>query len=178
MFVQLFSVRCKIPLAHFDQTAYQFRHNGNIRPGPETSRRVFYWKIQTMNQTKSGAAPLPENADETLENADDPAEAHNAPAKRGVKTGLVPFEDGLMPVDYLLGVMRDTTASNTRRDKAATSVLPYVHPRVSPIAPVVEQDTAAQRRMKEASDSLIQAMADFKAEEEGQVSEPTDGSAA
>jgi len=131
-----------------------------------------------MNQTKSGAAPLPENADETLENADDPAEAHNAPAKRGVKTGLVPFEDGLMPVDYLLGVMRDTTASNTRRDKAATSVLPYVHPRVSPIAPVVEQDTAAQRRMKEASDSLIQAMADFKAEEEGQVSEPTDGSAA
>jgi hypothetical protein len=127
-----------------------------------------------MNQTKGGAAPLPENA---AENADEPADATDARARRPVKTGLIEFEGDLQPVDYLLGVMRDTTASNTRRDKAATSVLPYVHPRVSPIAPVVEQDTAAQRRMKEASDSLIQAMADFRAEEEGTLPEPTDGGA-
>ncbi len=132
-----------------------------------------------MNTTKSGASPLEENAAENPEIADEPAEANDAPActKARVKTGLIEFEGELMPVDYLLGVMRDTTASNTRRDKAATSVLPYVHPRVSPIAPVVEQDTAAQRRMKEASNSLIQAMADFKAEEEGTLPEPTDGSA-
>jgi hypothetical protein len=130
-----------------------------------------------MNQTKSSAAPLPENADEIPENTDDPAESHDAPAKRRVKTGLVPFEDGLMPVNYLLGVMRDTTASNSRRDKAATSVLPYVHPRVSPIAPVVEQDTAAQRRMKEASDSLIQTMAEFRTEFDPDFRKPTDGSA-
>ena len=132
-----------------------------------------------MKDTKSGASPLPENAAENPENADEPAESHEAPspAKRRVKTGLVAFEGDLQPVDYLLSVMRDPDASNTRRDKAATSVLPYVHPRVSPIAPVVDQDTAAQRRMKEASDSLIQAMADFKAEEEGTLPEPTDGSA-
>jgi hypothetical protein len=132
-----------------------------------------------MKDAKSGASPLEENAAENPDSTDEPVEANESPspAKGRVKTGLVPFEDGLMPVDYLLGVMRDTTASNTRRDKAATSVLPYVHPRVSPIAPVVDQDTAAQRRMKEASDSLIQAMADFKAEEEGTLPEPTDGSA-
>jgi hypothetical protein len=131
-----------------------------------------------MNTTKSGAPPLEENAAENPaknpESADEQAEA---PAKSRVKTGLIAFEGDLQPVDYLLGVMRDPTASNARRDKAATSVLPYVHPRVSPIAPVVEQDTAAQRRMKEASDSLIQAMADFKAEEDGTIPEPTDGSA-
>lgn len=132
-----------------------------------------------MKTTKSGASTLPENAAENPDNPDETSEANGspAPARSRVKTGLIEFEGGLMPVDYLLGVMRDTTASNTRRDKAATSVLPYVHPRVSPIAPVVEQDTAAQRRMKEASDSLIQTMADFRAEEEGTISEPTDGSA-
>jgi hypothetical protein len=129
-----------------------------------------------MNQTKSGAPALLRNAADNPDDADETSEANGSPAptKGRVKTGLVPFEDALMPVDYLLGVMRDTTASNSRRDKAATSVLPYVHPRVSPIAPVVEQDTAAQRRMKEASDSLIQAMADFKAEENGQIPEQTD----
>jgi hypothetical protein len=131
-----------------------------------------------MKVTKSGASPLQETAAENPGSMDELAESYEvpAPAKNRVKTGLIAFEGGLQPVDYLLGVMRDTTASNARRDKAATSVLPYVHPRVSPIAPVVEQDTAAQRRMKEASDSLIQTMADFKAEEDGTIPEPTDDS--
>ena len=128
-----------------------------------------------MKNTKSGASPLPKNAAENPENTDETAETNETPAKSRVKTGLVEFEGELQPVDYLLSVMRDPDASNTRRDKAATSVLPYVHPRVSPIAPVVEQDTAAQRRMKEASDSLIRKIADFRAEFGSDISEPTDG---
>lgn len=128
-----------------------------------------------MKDTKSSASPLPENAAENPESTDEMDETNETSAKSRTKTGLIEFEGDLQPVDYLLGVMRDTTASNTRRDKAATSVLPYVHPRVSPIAPVVEQDTAAQRRMKEASDSLIRKIADFRAEFGSDLSEPTDG---
>jgi len=128
-----------------------------------------------VKDTKSSASPLPENAAENPESTDEMDETNETSAKSRTKTGLIEFEGDLQPVDYLLGVMRDTTASNTRRDKAATSVLPYVHPRVSPIAPVVEQDTAAQRRMKEASDSLIRKIADFRAEFGSDLSEPTDG---
>jgi hypothetical protein len=132
-----------------------------------------------MNRTKHSASALPENAAENSPITDQSAESHDgpAPASNRVKTGLIAFEGDLQPVDYLLSVMRDATASNSRRDKAATSVLPYVHPRVSPIAPVVEQDTAAQRRMKEASDSLIQTMAEFRTEFDPDFRKPTDGSA-
>jgi hypothetical protein len=120
-----------------------------------------------MRKTKNGAPALPNSAAENSEAEIDADQVDEADR----------YESDLQPADYLLRVMRDRTASKTRRDKAATSVLPYVHPRVSPIAPVVDQDTAAQRRMKEASDSLIQTMADFKAEEEGTLPEPTDRSA-
>ncbi|MGD0866787.1 MAG: hypothetical protein ABSA49_14660 [Rhizomicrobium sp.] len=69
---------------------------------------------------------------------------------------------------------QDTTASAARRDAAAKSLLPYLYPRVSPVAPVIEKDTEAQRRMKEASNSLIRKMAEFRAEFDPNFRKPTD----
>jgi len=37
----------------------------------------------------------------------------------------------LMPLDYLLSVVRDPTASQERRDRLASVCLPYCHPRVA-----------------------------------------------
>jgi hypothetical protein len=35
----------------------------------------------------------------------------------------------LLPIDYLLGVMRDPKADPVRRDRCASALLPYLHPR-------------------------------------------------
>ena len=58
-------------------------------------------------------------------------------------------EGGLQPLDYMLQVMRDPTASEARRDMMAKAAAPYRHPQLqavahkhlnadgTPIAPVV-----------------------------------------
>jgi hypothetical protein len=40
---------------------------------------------------------------------------------------------GIMPLDYLVSVMRDTNADAKRRDAMAIAAAPYLHPKVSPI---------------------------------------------
>lgn len=40
---------------------------------------------------------------------------------------------GITPLDYMLAVMRDPTATKWRRDDMAKAVAPYVHPRLSTI---------------------------------------------
>lgn len=40
---------------------------------------------------------------------------------------------GIMPLDYLLEVMRDVGADEARRIDAAKAAAPYVHPRLQPI---------------------------------------------
>jgi hypothetical protein len=40
---------------------------------------------------------------------------------------------GLMPLDYMLEVMRDTSADEKRRDDLAKAAAPYVHPRLSAV---------------------------------------------
>jgi hypothetical protein len=37
----------------------------------------------------------------------------------------------VLPLDYLLAVMRDPTASEARRDRAAQCAAQYVHPRAA-----------------------------------------------
>jgi hypothetical protein len=61
----------------------------------------------------------------------------------------VSANEGLQPLDYMLAVMRDPTASEARRDMMAKAAAPYRHPQLqavahkhlnadgSPIAPVV-----------------------------------------
>lgn len=40
---------------------------------------------------------------------------------------------GIMPVDFLLTLMRDRTLPNSTRMEAAVKVAPYIHPRLAPI---------------------------------------------
>lgn len=40
---------------------------------------------------------------------------------------------GITPLDWMLGVLRDKTADNERRDKAARDCAPYVHPRLAAV---------------------------------------------
>lgn len=40
---------------------------------------------------------------------------------------------GLMPVDYMLNVMRDETAEKSRRDDMAKAVAPYLSPKLANI---------------------------------------------
>jgi hypothetical protein len=44
---------------------------------------------------------------------------------------------GELPLDYMLRVMRDPKASNTRRDEMARTAAPYLHPKIvaTPIVP-------------------------------------------
>lgn len=38
---------------------------------------------------------------------------------------------GLMPLDYMLKVMRDTKADRARRDDMAKAAAPYIHPKLA-----------------------------------------------
>jgi hypothetical protein len=49
---------------------------------------------------------------------------------------------GLLPLDYLLGVMRDPTASPARRDRAAVCAAQYCHQRAA--------DTRIPKRVRQA----------------------------
>ncbi len=42
-------------------------------------------------------------------------------------------ENGLSPVDYMLGIMRDKRCQHERRDRMAAAVAPYVHPRLAQV---------------------------------------------
>jgi hypothetical protein len=38
---------------------------------------------------------------------------------------------GIMPLDYMISVIRDPTASQERRDRMAVAAAPYCHPRLN-----------------------------------------------
>jgi hypothetical protein len=40
---------------------------------------------------------------------------------------------GILPLDYMLSVMRDANAESKRRDAMAMAAAPYLHPKVSPV---------------------------------------------
>jgi hypothetical protein len=42
---------------------------------------------------------------------------------------------GMLPLDYMLAVIRDPNATQLRRDKMAIAAAPYCHPRLMPDAP-------------------------------------------
>jgi hypothetical protein len=47
----------------------------------------------------------------------------------------VSANEGLQPLDYMLQVMRDCTASEARRDMMAKAAAPYRHPQLQAVAP-------------------------------------------
>jgi hypothetical protein len=53
---------------------------------------------------------------------------------------------GILPLDYMLSVMRDANAEPKRRDAMAMAAGPYVHPKVSPVeAAKTEQLSQAEK---------------------------------
>lgn len=62
---------------------------------------------------------------------------------------------GLTPLEYILEVMRDTTADADRRFAAAVAAAPYVHPR---LATVAHSGTLARRDVREIPTAELEAM--------------------
>src|SRR5215472_6330405 len=53
---------------------------------------------------------------------------------------------GILPLDYMLSVMRDTDAEPKRRDAMAMAAAPFLHPKVSPVeAAKTEQPSLAEK---------------------------------
>ena len=59
-------------------------------------------------------------------------------------------KSGLTPRDYLLGVLRDPQASVERRDWAAATLAPYVHPRLAAIEARVDQYNTVEMKVTRA----------------------------
>jgi hypothetical protein len=51
---------------------------------------------------------------------------------------------GLMPLDYMLAVMRDPTATQTRRDRMAALAAPYCHPKLTDTQPKGRKEQRAE----------------------------------
>jgi hypothetical protein len=49
---------------------------------------------------------------------------------------------GALPLDYMLGIMRDPTADNKRRDAMAMAAAPYLHPRLTAIDAKLNPDAS------------------------------------
>ena len=54
-------------------------------------------------------------------------------SKRSQEVAAAVVEAGMLPLAYMLDVMRDTTADTHRRDEMARAAAPYIHPRLSSI---------------------------------------------
>lgn len=59
--------------------------------------------------------------------------------------------EGIMPLDYMLKVLRDPEAEESRRDGMATAAAPYLHPRLASVEQTIIDKTAEERlaRLKE-----------------------------
>lgn len=64
---------------------------------------------------------------------------------------------GLTPLDYMLGVMRDTSIDVDRRDDMAKAAAPYVHPKLAAVEHSGKLDVTTQT--KEQRDASVAAAA-------------------
>jgi hypothetical protein len=55
---------------------------------------------------------------------------------------------GALPLDYMLGIMRDTAADSKRRDAMAMAAAPYLHPRLTAIDAKLNPDAAERSPQK------------------------------
>jgi hypothetical protein len=53
------------------------------------------------------------------------------PAKRKQVVSEATKVPGVMPLDYMLSVIRDPTATQERRDRLAIAAAPYCHPKIA-----------------------------------------------
>jgi len=59
------------------------------------------------------------------------AQARAAAAYEAAAARIEKSDGEITPLDYMLAVIRDPTAAQTRRDRMAIAAAPYCHPRVS-----------------------------------------------
>lgn len=98
------------------------------------------------SETPADAAPKRRTHPNTLKNlVPDPARGNGGGARKGSgrpKGSLNKFTKeavakakagGILPLDYLLKVMRNSKAKTQRRDWAAAAAAPYLHPKLAAI---------------------------------------------
>lgn len=77
-----------------------------------------------LNQTKSGRGGKREGAGRKI----------GSVTKRTREIAEKAAGEGITPLEYLLGIVRDTVAEPSARMQAAIAAAPYVHPRLSAVA--------------------------------------------
>jgi hypothetical protein len=134
-------------LARFDQTAYTFCHNDDLRPVPPTRAGRFHFHRDRKMKKKAAPTRARKRAGRAVRDA--------APAKK-------PRE---LPVDYMLRVMRDPDAEPARRDTMAKSATPYVHARPAAKKKALSKGEAAlRRRLEVARETLARKLAALPSE--------------
>jgi hypothetical protein len=67
--------------------------------------------------------------------------------------------DGLLPLEYILSVVRDPSVDSERRDRMAIAAAPYCHPRLNAIAAKVDTTVQAEQRLtREELDARAEAI--------------------
>lgn len=61
------------------------------------------------------------------------ASRQGSPNKRSAVNYRKAMSTGVLPLDYLLSVMRDESLDPERRDKAANAAAPYLHAKLSSV---------------------------------------------
>lgn len=89
-------------------------------------------------------------------------------AKRKPAKSAAAMEDnGEMPVDYMLRVMRDPKATPSRRDIMAKSATPYVHAKPPAKKNGRGGDASLKRRLETARETLARKIARLESDEAG-----------
>lgn len=84
-------------------------------------------------------------------------------ARRSVDAAAKAMAEGISPVEYMLGIMRNDQADPKERAWAAEKVAPFVHPRPAPMERTVTielPDTSTPAGIDGALGAVIAAMAD------------------
>lgn len=82
-------------------------------------------------------------------------------SRRSVEAVARAMADGISPVEYMLGIMRDPDADAKERAWAAEKSAPYVHPRPAPMERTVQiklPDTSTPEGIGKALDVIIAAI--------------------
>jgi hypothetical protein len=73
-------------------------------------------------------------------------------------------QQGELPVDYMLRVMRDPKAPQARRDTMAKSATPYIHARPPPKKKRSRGDAALKKRLEKARETLAGKIAGLRSD--------------
>lgn len=70
------------------------------------------------------------------------------------------LEQGVTPVEYMLGILRDEDADQKERQWAAEKCAPYIHPRPAPIPRTVEIDLPDLRSVESIKTAVEKVVAE------------------